>query len=923
MRQKSVHMIKKKPKSFNDYTINTAIHDLALDIEFLDRVTKENPTIFIFDSFDKGEYRLKVYNLTDKIELYKIMPILGNFGFLVVEESVFESVSIVRKESIWVHEFSILISAPVFKDFSVVKLKVAEAILQIYLGKAKNDLLNSLIVELAMSSREVLLVYTYCKYCLQIQLPYRQEFIRRTLTNHPQIARMFFDIFYFKFHPQNHDAKQVKHINKDAVKYLKGVTNSLEDKVIRKLLELVNNTLRTNYFQNKDYISIKLDSSKIEGLPSPKPFAEIYVYALAVEGVHLRSNKISRGGIRWSDRAEDYRTEVLGLMKAQMTKNAIIVPDGAKGGFFVKKRHQYKTQEEYLKGGIECYKIFLRGLLDITDNVISGKVVRPKDVVCHDGHDPYLVVAADKGTASFSDIANDLSSEYNFWLRDAFASGGSQGYDHKKIAITARGAWQSVLEHFSNANIDPNDSFTVTGIGDMAGDVFGNGLLLSDNMKLVAAFNHAHIFLDPNPDPKISFKERKRLFDMPRSSWSDYSKALLSKGGAIFERSVKSIELSAEVRAVLGIHISSMSPEELIRAILCAKVDLLWNGGIGTYVKAESESDDSVGDRSNDSLRVCGKDLKCAVVGEGGNLGFTQLGRIEYSLNGGLINTDFIDNSGGVSCSDHEVNIKIAFLDSKISLDERNALLKTMQDEVATLVLASNIAQSLNITLCTLEAKIKLDEYIKVIKLLEEKGGLSSKLESILPIKELQIRGYLVRPEMSVLNAYSKRVVYRDLLVSNITDSVYYEKFLLGYFPKEMTSKFERDILKHQLKHNIIASCLTNDIIDHTGIAFYILNVDNKATVDAFTNTYVAVWDGFELGDLWQEIGRDLRGNTRVESFTKVRNFTQKCILHLINQPIDILSMAEKIRSKFTISSGDLSARITGLDAFYKALAND
>ena len=500
------------------------------------------------------------------------------------------------------------------------------------------------------------------------------------------------------------------------------VANLDEDRILRRFLAVIQATLRTNYFQKdaggatKPYLSFKFNPAQVPGLPEPKPMFEIYVYSPRVEGVHLRGGKVARGGLRWSDRREDFRTEVLGLMKAQMVKNTVIVPVGSKGGFVVKQPPV--DRESFMKEGVACYQVYLRGLLDLTDNLVAGKVVAPKDVVRHDSDDPYLVVAADKGTATFSDIANSVSKEYGFWLDDAFASGGSVGYDHKKMAITARGAWESVKRHFRELGVNTQTTdFTVVGIGDMSGDVFGNGMLLSRHIKLLGAFDHRHVFLDPNPDPEASFKERERLFNLPRSSWADYDSKLISKGGGIYPRSAKSVPLTLEAKKVLGVDDNSLTPTDLIRALLKAPVDLLYNGGIGTYVKATPQTHAEVGDRANDAIRVNGKELRCKVVAEGGNLGFTQLGRVEYALNGGKINTDAIDNSAGVDCSDHEVNIKILLnsvvAEGRMSGEQRNNLLAEMTDEVGALVLRDNYLQTQSLSV---RERMLLDAQTRFIK---------------------------------------------------------------------------------------------------------------------------------------------------------------------------------------------------------------
>ncbi len=609
-------------------------------------------------------------------------------------------------------------------------------------------------------------------------------------------------------------------------------------------------------------LSFKLDSAKVPELPLPKPYAEIFVYSTRVEGIHLRGGKVARGGLRWSDRHDDFRTEVLGLMKAQMVKNSVIVPVGSKGGFVVK--HAPEGREAYMEEGIACYKMYLSGLLDITDNIVNGKIVPPPLVARHDGDDPYLVVAADKGTATFSDIANGVSAQYGFWLGDAFASGGSAGYDHKKMAITARGGWVSVARHFHEMGVDiAKQDFTATGIGDMAGDVFGNGMLLSERIRLVAAFNHLHIFIDPSPDAKTSFAERQRLFDLPRSSWKDYNAKLISKGGGIFERSAKSIAISKEAQAALGINKSSLTPDDLIRAILLSPVDLLWNGGIGTYVKAEDETHDQVGDRTNNAVRINGKDLRCKVVGEGGNLGFTQKGRIEYARAGGRINTDAIDNSAGVDCSDHEVNIKIAFshelTKGGLTLAKRDKLLASMTEDVAQLVLKDNILQTQALTIAEQQGFRLLESQARLMHTLERQGLLDRAIEFLPSDKQLTdlkaAHKGLTRPELAVLLAYSKMVLYKELLDSPLPDEPYFSADLKRYFPKAMQEDFADAIAHHRLKREIIATVVTNSMVNRAGITFCFdiaedLGVGSRDIAAAYT----LARDAFGLRGLWKEI---------------------------------------------------------------------
>ena len=643
------------------------------------------------------------------------------------------------------------------------------------------------------------------------------------------------------------------------------VENLDEDRILRRFLALIQATVRTNYFQKdaageaKPYVSFKFNPELVPGLPEPRPKFEIFVYSPRVEGVHLRGGKVARGGLRWSDRMEDFRTEVLGLMKAQMVKNTVIVPVGSKGGFVVKQPPA--DRDTYLQEGVACYQTFLRGLLDLTDNLVAGKVVPPKDLVRHDADDPYLVVAADKGTASFSDIANGVSKEYGFWLDDAFASGGSVGYDHKKMGITARGAWESVKRHFRKLGVNTQSTdFTVIGIGDMSGDVFGNGMLLSHHIRLLGAFDHRHIFLDPNPDPEVSFKERERLFNLPRSSWADYDRNLISKGGGIYSRTVKSIALTPEIKEALGADVDSLTPTDLIRSLLKAPVDLLYNGGIGTYVKAAKENHTDVGDRANDAIRVNGAELRCKVVAEGGNLGLTQLGRVEYALSGGKINTDAIDNSAGVDCSDHEVNIKILLnsvvAEGRISVEQRNTLLAEMTDEVGALVLRDNYFQTQSLTV---RERMPLDPQARFIRYLEKAGKLNRAREFLPSEEELASRKAakigLTSPERAVLLSYSKIKLYDELLASSVPSDPYISTALVRYFPAPLREQYREQMEGHPLKREIVATHVTNEMINRVGSTYvYRMQEETSARTPDVVRAYLLTREIFDFVSFWQAV---------------------------------------------------------------------
>jgi glutamate dehydrogenase len=691
------------------------------------------------------------------------------------------------------------------------------------------------------------------------------------LISHTDIVNLLVNLFEARQDPVNHDDLKAKSIHQEILTALDSVASLDDDRVIRQLLGIVLAILRTNYYQRLDgapkpWLSFKIDPREVPGMPLPHPRFEIFVTSPRVSGVHLRFGRVARGGLRWSDRREDFRTEVLGLVKAQMVKNAVIVPVGSKGGFVVKNPPPAANREAFMAEGIDCYKTFISGLLDLTDNLVQGQVVPPPDLHRRDGDDTYLVVAADKGTASFSDIANAKAQDYGFWLGDAFASGGSVGYDHKAMGITARGAWESVKRHFLEMGVDTqSEDFTVVGVGDMSGDVFGNGMLLSEHIRLVAAFDHRDIFLDPAPDPAASFRERKRLFEMARSSWQDYDSGLISAGGGVFSRSLKSVPISKQVRKVLGLEdgVKSMTPNDLLHAILQAPVDLLWNGGIGTYVRAESESDSQVGDKANDAIRVTGAQLRCKVVGEGGNLGMTQLGRIEAAEHGVRLNTDAIDNSAGVDTSDHEVNIKILLdrivHDGDLTVKQRNELLAAMTEDVADLVLANNYWQNMLLSNGRSQQGALLPVHQRVMAILEERGLLDRRIE-FLPdddqISERMKQGRgLSSPELSVLLAWSKIALTDDLMATNVDQDQWAQEMLAGYFPPDLRSRYENRLDEHPLRKEIVITMLANDIVNHGGITFmHRVTEETGASVEEVARAYVACRQIFDLDGIWEEI---------------------------------------------------------------------
>jgi glutamate dehydrogenase len=826
-----------------EYIASNKPNDAIEDISVIDNMF-EKTTICKFLVDDNG-YHFRIYSNEYKLEVSDLLPAIENAGFAVTD-MITHKLTVINK-TFFIHKIDVRPNYNInIQRQDELKQNLEVLIEGIISNKhSDDDRFNSLILSCGLSYREVLICRIYASYTKQLALHFDREHIVDAFIENPLITRRLVDLFNQKFSKIDAIAADLEveciNIKEQILFELDKVENALYDRILRGYLVLIDATKRTNFFCNYEYISLKIASTEIPFAPLPKPFMEIFVYSNQFEGIHLRGGKVARGGIRWSDRHMDFRTEVLGLMKAQMTKNSVIVPVGSKGGFIVKNVSP-KNRDSFLQAGIECYKLFLRGLLDITDNFIGSKVIQTKNSVCWDDMDPYLVVAADKGTATFSDDANAMALEYNFWLGDAFASGGSAGYDHKKLAITSRGAWISVLQHFKMLGINPNeDEIRVIGIGDMSGDVFGNGLLLSKKICLVAAFNHMHIFIDPKPDCHTSYNERKRLFDKPRSQWSDYNLGLISKGGGIFLRSAKSIEINDDIRSTLGIDstITHMTPDDLIQAILKSPVDLMWNGGIGTYVKSSSESNEQIGDKSNDNLRVNGIDLKCKVVAEGGNLGFTQLGRVEYATIGGYINTDAIDNSGGVDCSDHEVNLKIALSrllsDGQISLQTRNQLLESMSNEVCELVLNDNRLQNQILSVELSQGKENIAEHCWLVDNLEKSGELNRDVEK-LPSRDdfhrmIVNKHSLTRPELAVLLAYAKNSAINILSeiegFHEMFDKLPYKNMYLKYFPLLLREdpQYLEYLFKHRLSKEILVTIVVNDLINTMGCTYFYLRV--------------------------------------------------------------------------------------------------
>ena len=812
-----------------------ACSDIRVIDEMLRDGTPRSVDLYESDRLEPGHMRFIVYSAHKLIALSEALPLLEDMGASVYTEHPYEA-KLQSGKSFWIQDFHLRHESGTNIDVEAASDRFEECFMAVLDGEAENDGLNRLVVSAELDWREVSLLRCYAKHILQLGVPFSQTYMEDVLVAHSDLARYLVRQFENQFNPEiakSRRSRERKELQRQVRRGLARARNVDEDRILNAFAGGIEATLRTNYFQTvdgkpKDYISIKLDPEKLPEIPLPKPKYEVFVYSPEVEGVHLRAGDIARGGLRWSDRREDFRTEVLGLMKAQVVKNTVIVPTGAKGGFFP-KRAPAGDRNAILKNGVRCYKTFIRGLLDLTDNVVDNEIVTPEGIVRRDGNDPYLVVAADKGTATFSDIANGLSAEYGFWLDDAFASGGSAGYDHKKMGITARGAWEAVKRHFHEMGVNTQtEPFTVAGIGDMSGDVFGNGMLLSKHIRLLAAFNHRRIFLDPDPDIAASYKERRRLFRKAGSTWDDYNELLISKGGGVFSRQAKTIRLSPEVRKMLDVEATSLQPDDLIRAILKMRVDLLWNGGIGTYVKASGEGHSDVGDRSNDALRVDADKLRCKVIGEGGNLGLTQRARIEYSLLGGRINTDFIDNSGGVDSSDREVNIKILLSDvtkqKNMSRKRRDELLASMTDDVGNLVLRNNYLQTQAISMSEMLSADRLEELGRLITELEHTGELDRDLEFLPDDSEIEDRRNrkqgLTRPELAVVLSYAKMNLYNGLMASDAELTDFLQIDPQRYFPDTLRRRYNDLIPVHRLRREILATLIANDIVNRMGPAF-------------------------------------------------------------------------------------------------------
>lgn len=937
----------------------------AQDLIRADQLAGEKDLALTLYQGEEG-LRFKAIRLERVIALSDALPMLENLGLRILSEHPYELEADGRVVAI--QDFAVQAQRPL-ADLTAARSDFEDAFARIWSGDAENDGFNKLVLAAGLTWRQVAMLRGYAKYLLQTGVPFSQAYMEETLVRYPLVARLLAELFEARFNParggidatrsaaardsltrvldgvaENDRAVLATAVDAAAVAIgqerqaamagieeamgavLEKVSSLDEDRILRGLKAVIQATLRTSFHQTKgrDYISFKFDPSKVPDLPKPKPYREIFVYSPWVEGVHLRFGPVARGGLRWSDRREDFRTEVLGLVKAQMVKNTVIVPVGSKGGFFAKRLPSPADRDAWMAEGIASYKRFINGLLDITDNIVDGRIVPPVDVVRHDADDPYLVVAADKGTATFSDIANGISAEHGFWLGDAFASGGSVGYDHKGMGITARGGWESVKRHFRAVGRDSQtQDFTCVGVGDMSGDVFGNGMLLSKHIRLVAAFDHRHIFLDPNPDSARSFIERERLFKLPRSSWDDYDKALISAGGGVFPRSAKHIPVSPEVRAALGIEgdAEQMTPAQLMNAILKAPVDLLWNGGIGTYVKASTETHADAGDRANNGLRVDGRELRCKVVGEGGNLGMTQKGRIEAALNGVLLNTDFIDNSAGVDTSDHEVNIKIllggVMARGGLTLEQRNTLLAEMTDEVGELVLNDNYRQNQAISLMERMSVPRLGSFQHLIRTLESQGLLDRAIEflpSDAEFSDRRSRGLgLTRPELSILLSYDKIVIFNQLLDSDVPEDPYLSRELQRYFPKPLQERYAADMEGHRLRREIIATAVTNSMVNRMGSTFVLrMQEDTGEQPAQIAKAYTIAREILDARQWWSAIdGADLKvpEPAQIDALMAIWNLLRqytRWMLNLAGEQLVIASMVER----YAASLGELRSAL-------------
>jgi glutamate dehydrogenase len=928
-----------------DFPARTA----CADLKRLEALTEPGQiSINLYEPYggEPGERRLKVYRLGPPISLSHVLPLLHDMGVEVVDERPYRIDPENGRRS-WIYDLGLRYHPSPDVDQADVKELFQDAFTALWRDEVESDPFNTLVLKAGLAWRSVMVLRAYARYLRQTGTTFSERYIEEVLVANPRIARLLVRLFESRFDPHLNsrpDAAPGAHeelgsaLGEEIEGALDAVTSLDEDRILRGFLSMIRATLRTNYYQRtgggtpKPYLSLKLDPNAIPDLPQPRPEFEIFVYSPRLEGVHLRFGSVARGGLRWSDRREDFRTEILGLVKAQAVKNTVIVPAGAKGGFVCKRLPDPADREAFLAEGVASYKQFISGLLDITDNLVGGQVVPAPDVVRHDGDDTYLVVAADKGTATFSDIANAVAASYGFWLGDAFASGGSVGYDHKGMGITARGAWESVKYHFRSLGVDvQKEDFTVVGVGDMSGDVFGNGMLLSEHIRLVAAFDHRHIFLDPDPDPATSFRERKRLFALPRSSWADYDTGLISKGGGVHPRTAKKIPLTPQVREALGIPggVNALTPHELIHAILTAPVDLMWNGGIGTYVKASGETHADVGDKANDVLRADATELRCKVVGEGGNLGLTQRARIEFALGGGLVNTDFIDNSAGVDTSDHEVNIKILLdqvvRDGEMTDKQRDTLFLEMTDEVADLVLRDNIAQNVALAASRKQASSMLHVHGRYLRKLERDGKLKRRLEFLPDDKALAERRQagigLTGPEFATLLAYTKLTLEDEIRGSDLPDDPDLASRLVDYFPTPLRERFRGYMDRHPLRREIIATSVVNSMVNDSGITFaFRMGEETGASASDITRAYLVAREVFRMEGFWRsvdELDYQVDTLTQIRMRLEGRKLTERgarWLLHNRRMPFDIRDTVDFFASGAAALAAHMPKLLVGRD---------
>ena len=915
-----------------NYQEDFSADDAIPDLEVLATINTRNraQARLVKISRDPKNYSIKLFTLKDTIPLSQSMPIFESMGLQVLIGRPYRIT--LGKRTYWINHFTLERGDDICDvDPQRIPGFFSELFESIWCKRSENDAFNHLLFSACIKADNIQILRAYTAYLQQIRFPHSREYIIETLNSYPDITLQLVDGFLQKFDPEFAGQDFYQQLFDKINDKLHDIESLDHDLIYKRILNLIEATVRTNYYQadqdDTGHISFKMDSQLIEGLPKPSPRFEIFVYATRFEGIHLRGGLVARGGIRWSDRREDYRTEVLGLMKAQMVKNAVIVPAGSKGGFITKQISQLPPGEVY--GEVQnCYSLYINALLELTDNRVDQEIVQPLHTRVHDAADPYLVVAADKGTAAFSDVANGIAEQHEFWLDDAFASGGSQGYDHKKMGITARGAWESVKRHFRGLgrNIQ-KEPFSVVGIGDMSGDVFGNGMLLSPCIQLVAAFNHMHIFIDPTPDIKASYQERQRLFGLNRSSWNDYKRKLISKGGGIFLRKAKKIDLSPEMKRLLDCKEDHLTPNELIVYILKAQVDLIWNGGIGTYIKAGNETDADVSDKNNDAIRVNARQVRAKALGEGGNLGVTQRGRVEYALEGGLVYTDSIDNSAGVNCSDKEVNIKILLSQlvkaGRLDQKERNQLLVDMTDEVAQKCLFNNYRQTQIIDSIEQHAALDMYQHARFMRHLESAKILSRRLEHLPSDKQITDRVArnqgLTRPELSILLSYSKLTYKNALLDSSSLTEDCYDSLLLGYFPRLIRKRFADEILQHPLRKEIIATILSNQIANNIGIGFGSrIREETGATIEDIAKAYVVCVEVFDLYNTWRALERldnVVNEKDRYETFQAVSGLLERSISWLLrNLPSDfnVSSVIERYKADTRILREVISSSIIG-----------